>query len=283
MNATTWTTDNRWSPGTSGADVPDDAPAAYSARWIDHGSHEKADILPDRQGFAYNDTTDRDALIKLLSSNTHRIRSMGSHDHDVTYEVDVMGAWRIFQRRVGGYVYVDAWLTPAGPRLFDSGGHIMNILREWLGGSEVIDFDTDEGWHSWVHGIVQDDELAEELRDRIAVEGEVVVNDNEPEFIERYTRLDAPWFRDADGQIVYGQAAKDVLHIVPTELQPGDEGWEPFPSPTLGSDRVVYAGDDEGHGDLVWVAMENPSTGVRFRTEAEALEWVSTHPYEDKS
>jgi len=66
----------------------------------------------------------------------------------------------------------------------------MKIQRDYLGGSEVIDLGTAEGYHDWVVLIVQDDEAAEELAERIRVEGEVIVNDNEPEFIERYTRLD---------------------------------------------------------------------------------------------
>src|SRR5689334_15974458 len=63
-----WTTDNRWAPGGSGAMVRADSPAAYSARWIDTGDHTPADVLHDRQGLAYNDPVDRDRLIALLSA-----------------------------------------------------------------------------------------------------------------------------------------------------------------------------------------------------------------------
>lgn len=104
--------DNRWSPGASGATVPDDARAAYSARWIDNGDHERADMLPDRQGFAYSDPADRDELINHLMRNDYRIRMMGCDNREVSFEVDLPDdGFRIFQRRAGGYVYVDAWLT----------------------------------------------------------------------------------------------------------------------------------------------------------------------------
>lgn len=110
----TYTTDNRWSPGASGATVPDTAPAAYSARWIDMGDDALADVLPDRQGFAYNDTDARDRLIAFLVRDDHRIRTPnGIIDRDVTYVVEGLpDGWTMYQRRAGGYIYVDAWLEP---------------------------------------------------------------------------------------------------------------------------------------------------------------------------
>src|SRR5688500_11029811 len=65
----------------------------------------------------------------------------------------------------------------------------MRINREWLGGEEVIDLGTPEGWQDFAHNVVQDEDVAIELADRIRDEGEVVVNESEPVFIERYTRL----------------------------------------------------------------------------------------------
>lgn len=67
----------------------------------------------------------------------------------------------------------------------------MKILREYLGGSEEIDLSTDEGWHEFAHQVVQDEVVAEELRDEIERDGWAVVNESEPEFLERYTNLDA--------------------------------------------------------------------------------------------
>lgn len=66
----------------------------------------------------------------------------------------------------------------------------MRIEREWLGGAEIIDLSTDEGWDYFVTSVVQCEEAAEELRDRIAEETEVIVNDNEPQFIERFTSFE---------------------------------------------------------------------------------------------
>lgn len=71
----------------------------------------------------------------------------------------------------------------------------FKVLREYLGGSEVIDLGTNEGWSNWAEMIVQDYDAAEELAERVDTEGEVIVNDTEPEFIERYTKLD-----EADAQ-----------------------------------------------------------------------------------
>lgn len=47
-------TDNRYAPGSSHSDLPYDALAAYSARWLDRGSGVPADVLPDRQGIAWD-------------------------------------------------------------------------------------------------------------------------------------------------------------------------------------------------------------------------------------
>jgi hypothetical protein len=105
----THSTDNRWSPGSSGAIVPESAPAAYAARWIDNGT--TADILHDRQGFAYDDPADRDRLIdKLTEANaTEALVS----ERDETVEWSNSTEWSLYMRRSGGYIYVDAWLTPA--------------------------------------------------------------------------------------------------------------------------------------------------------------------------
>jgi hypothetical protein len=110
----TWKIDNRWSPGASGADVPDDAPAAYAARWIDRGDDRFADILLDRQGFAYDDEVTRDQLIYWLLRVDARIRVPYSDliTRDETYHAVEDDEFHVAQRRSGGYIYVDAWLTP---------------------------------------------------------------------------------------------------------------------------------------------------------------------------
>ena len=110
-----YTTDNRYAAGASGAVAPDDAPAAYSARWIDHGTW--ADVLPDRQGFAYDvDNDGREKLGSLLQqANVHRSGLLAEVGYD---EPEMLAAaptegWEMWVRRSGGYFYVDAWLTPA--------------------------------------------------------------------------------------------------------------------------------------------------------------------------
>lgn len=110
-----YTTDNRWSPGASGAIVPDDSPAAYSARWIDCGDNVPADVLPDRQGFAYNDPADRDRLIEVLKANDGLIRRLEGLTRNTRDRVGVnmliKVGWTVTRRRDAGYIYVDAWLS----------------------------------------------------------------------------------------------------------------------------------------------------------------------------
>ena len=106
-------TDNRWSPGASGVTVPETAPAAYSARWIDMGDTVMADVVPDRQGFAYNDEADRDMLMMLLNSASD-IRTpfyVGLIERDKLMVLANPPEWQCWARRSGGYIYVDAWLS----------------------------------------------------------------------------------------------------------------------------------------------------------------------------
>jgi hypothetical protein len=102
-------TDNRWSSGGLGAKVPDDAVAAYGARWIDHGSY--MDVVPDRQGFAYDATADRERLIDhMMKSDLQGYAAALERDVDVEFVHVVKDGFRCWMRRAGGYVYVAAWL-----------------------------------------------------------------------------------------------------------------------------------------------------------------------------
>jgi hypothetical protein len=111
VTTTTRTTDNRWAAGSSGAVVPDDAPAAYGARWIDMGDSTPADVVPDRQGFAYTDRAAMTRLIDLLVDADKGIRSLAGLDRDAVEVTNVGTTWSIARRRAGGYVYVEAWLA----------------------------------------------------------------------------------------------------------------------------------------------------------------------------
>lgn len=74
----------------------------------------------------------------------------------------------------------------------------MKIVRDVLGASETIDLGTAEGYDYFVDEIVQDWDAATELIDAIrhAPDAEVLVNEAQPVFIERYTRLtDAPVYQ----------------------------------------------------------------------------------------
>jgi hypothetical protein len=111
VTTTTRTTDNRWAAGSSGAVVPDDAPAAYGARWIDMGDSTPADVVPDRQGFAYTDRAAMTRLIDLLVDADKGIRSLAGLDRDAVEITNHGTTWSIARRRAGGYVYVEAWLA----------------------------------------------------------------------------------------------------------------------------------------------------------------------------
>src|SRR4029077_14187559 len=108
-------TDNRYCTGASGATLPSEAfmCAAYAARWIDRGS-APADIVPDRQGLAYDRPEQRDLLIAALGRETPHTLI----DASVGRDEPTLLVWRddlvICVRRSGGYVYVDAWLWAEG-------------------------------------------------------------------------------------------------------------------------------------------------------------------------
>lgn len=110
MSNRTFNTDNRYSPEASGATVPEFATAAYSARWIDQGDDVPAEILPDRQGFAYDDAIARDALIARLVAAGESIR-IPTEIREITRLVVIDPFFTVAQRRSGGYVYCDAWTT----------------------------------------------------------------------------------------------------------------------------------------------------------------------------
>jgi hypothetical protein len=98
--------DNRWGTGSLANHLPETYRAAYGARWIDNGSW--FDVVPDRQGFAYDDPAERDALIERLQKHDPMHVTAIARDVDVNSLSE--GAFHCWMRRTGGYVYVDAWL-----------------------------------------------------------------------------------------------------------------------------------------------------------------------------
>jgi hypothetical protein len=110
----TWRIDNRFAAGNSGAE-PSTRPAAmYGARWIDQGNNYPADVVSDRQGFAYDSEGERDSLIGALIQHDKVLRSVAdlSHGGVAVYNLPVEKGvvLSVGQRRAGGYIYVDAWL-----------------------------------------------------------------------------------------------------------------------------------------------------------------------------
>lgn len=126
-------TDNRYAPGSSHADLPHDALAAYSARWLDRGSGVPADVLPDRQGIAWDH--DQYKVILLGELNQHRAshevpkRSLGIDVGDLVFDEPVVGGLRfkLWARRSGGYYYIDAAIVrePVNMRT-----HQLSIVRD---------------------------------------------------------------------------------------------------------------------------------------------------------
>ena len=103
-----FTTDNRWPVGSLEEKIPATARAVYSARWIDHGS--VVDVVPDRQGFAYDDDADRKLLTEYMEAHDIRTLHDGLDFDAVACMVDE-AEFKTFMRRSGGYVYVVAWIA----------------------------------------------------------------------------------------------------------------------------------------------------------------------------
>jgi hypothetical protein len=117
MTATspTFTTDRRWSPGSSGRNAPPEATAAYNGRWIDHGS--SVDVVPDRQGYAFDDSaaymTFR-GMLTIAKPHEHVLGTPRDETYCIVTSRDAFHKMEVWVRRSAGYVYVDAWLVPIG-------------------------------------------------------------------------------------------------------------------------------------------------------------------------
>lgn len=111
------------------------------------------------------------------------------------------------------------------------------ILREYLGGCETINLSTPEGYEAFVKDVVQDYEVADELIERIKSQRVVTVNEDQPEYIERYTvvvrGLDAIINRKSAGidntedesavilrylDTCQGEPPDEIAHLFPLEL-----------------------------------------------------------------
>jgi len=132
--------DNRYSPGSACRDMPHDAFAAYSARWLDRGAGVPADVLPDRQGIAWDH--DQYKVILLGELNQHR----ASHEvpnrpllvdvGSLVFDSPVAGGLRfkLWARRAGGYYYVDAFIVREP---VDMSCHTLTIIRDERNGYRV--------------------------------------------------------------------------------------------------------------------------------------------------
>lgn len=113
MDLISYRVDNRWDPGsTLLAAPPTKIHAHYSARWIDQGMSRPADIVPDRQGFAYDRAQYRDILGGELSRRAPHSMHWDGPESVRVVDAEPAGslAVTICLRRAGGYVYCDAYL-----------------------------------------------------------------------------------------------------------------------------------------------------------------------------
>jgi hypothetical protein len=109
MSTKTYAIDNRWAVGALEEKIPDNALAVYGARWIDHDTW--MDIVPDRQGFAYDSAVGRDRLIdRMEGSDLRGYATALERDVAVEFKHVVKDGFRCWMRRSGGYVYVAAWI-----------------------------------------------------------------------------------------------------------------------------------------------------------------------------
>jgi hypothetical protein len=73
------------------------------------------------------------------------------------------------------------------PTAYDFVVHI-----ETLGGSDTCDLSTEAGLAEWTEDLIQDDDEAIDLADRIAAlrfHETILVNESDPEWVTRYSRL----------------------------------------------------------------------------------------------
>jgi len=120
---TTYETDNRFA---NRGYAPEGATAVYSARWIDMETW--GDIVPDRQGMAYDDTRERDVLAKIMNVipiwkplPTFVKAFNETHGHEANGVLQAEGAlidgrtvnYHMWRSDPGtkGYIYVEAWLN----------------------------------------------------------------------------------------------------------------------------------------------------------------------------
>lgn len=109
-----WQHDTRWSPGASGADVPDTSRAAYSARWIDQGDMQPAGVVHDRQGVAFDDALDLNVLLGLMNRYAPQCSAtLVERGAEGGLRINFPDHLVVHLRRSGGYVYCDAWLDPS--------------------------------------------------------------------------------------------------------------------------------------------------------------------------
>ena len=114
----TFTTDNRWRTEWA----PENAVAAYGGRWIDRGL--TAEIVTNRQGFAYDDIADRNQLGEIVKQvkrdmedacragrSAAWLGTLASEENAYILHTGSIGwSGHAHAERRGGYIHVEVWL-----------------------------------------------------------------------------------------------------------------------------------------------------------------------------
>lgn len=108
LNRSLYETDNRyrreWAPAS--------AKVAYGARWIADFNERCSDIVPNRQGWAFDDAADRDLLVPAIDYLASTACSMIEGVEFVDGAWEASGSFEGANYRMlanGGYMHVEVW------------------------------------------------------------------------------------------------------------------------------------------------------------------------------
>ena len=108
LNRSLYETDNRyrreWAPAT--------ARVAYGARWIADFNERCSDVVPNRQGWAFDDAADRDLLVPAIDYLASTACSMIEGVEFVDGAWEASGSFEGANYRMlanGGYMHVEVW------------------------------------------------------------------------------------------------------------------------------------------------------------------------------
>ena len=99
-----WVVRREWAPAT--------AKVAYGARWIADFNERCSDVVPNRQGWAFDDKADRDLLVPAIDYLASTACSMIEGVEFVDGAWEATGSFEGANYRMlanGGYMHVEVW------------------------------------------------------------------------------------------------------------------------------------------------------------------------------